>query len=800
MIEISGAQSDEIAPTQSAEPIDARLVDGDSSCSGRLEMMNEGEWRPLTIRFLEGEFNIMYGEVACRQMGCGSAVSITQIINDTKRPVWEASFACRGSEPTLKDCRSKDTDVAKKEASAFSLQVVCSGRIKVRSHEGWIPVCEEGFNLETQKILCRELGCEPPETMRKNPRQAPTLLSKSFQCKGNESRLEECPSSVRSACRPVNIVCHEKNDIRLTGGENTCTGTLEGKNDGEWRPLYNPWGYIDNNFIDEAYKFRLVKGRETCSGKLEVRSGQSWVPVCDSYFTLEDALVTCRDLSCGFAKGFIGNGSDFSLENTASPLSPVFNCAGTEEQLTDCPSTAINATKEELSRCSNTHVICMARLPPPVIKVYTLPDDDSKNTPHIFRGHRFAISCSSSIIYSILSFRLKSRIYSEEPSEQSQTPVDGEAIFFSTAEDIDSGTYQCDYDLVLRPNVFSRMKDFTVFVKDNNYLRLLSENSRCVGRLELTFQGESRPVSHRQSWSLKEANVVCRQLKCGSAVSTRKNESTEIVPAWRFYSDCDGSERALMDCGTVREWPSFSTVEVLCSDVLLLPNISFFSMMSKRSDNQQQQQQQQQQTASLYRGYSFTFTCSVKPQYPGGHFTLVFTSSNQTTKITKPAVNHSAHFTFDVADKTHRGNYSCVYQNYIFNHNFSSESLSFSVDLEDHIDVMLNDGVLREDDSEPCAGRLFVYHDNKQMPLSAEFTAWDLKHASVVCRQLGCGSAVSTTGVKLPKKVLMARLYSDCDGSESALLDCGTVLPWFSSTAVEVVCTGHNQELEKLRT
>lgn len=99
----------------------------------------------------------------------------------------------------------------------------------------------------------------------------------------------------------------------------------------------------------------------------------------------------------------------------------------------------------------------------------------------------------------------------------------------------------------------------------NDYVRLVGEDSRCAGRLELQHGGEWMSVSHRHSWSLKETHVVCRQLNCGSAVSTRKNDTAELLPTLRFYSDCDGSEGGLLDCGTVKKWLSSSTIEVMCS-------------------------------------------------------------------------------------------------------------------------------------------------------------------------------------------------------------------------------------------
>ncbi|XP_037647403.1 uncharacterized protein LOC119501238 [Sebastes umbrosus] len=74
--------------------------------------------------------------------------------------------------------------------------------------------------------------------------------------------------------------------------------------------------------------------------------------------------------------------------------------------------------------------------------------------------------------------------------------------------------------------------------------------------------------------------------------------------------------------------------------------------------------------AEVTRGYSFVFTCSISSHYPGGVFSLIFSGSSLTNTV--PAVNHSASFTFPVAEYEHLGNYSCVYEVTLSTRRFTS--------------------------------------------------------------------------------------------------------------------------------
>ncbi|XP_038586915.1 uncharacterized protein LOC119912015 [Micropterus salmoides] len=181
------------------------------------------------------------------------------------------------------------------------------------------------------------------------------------------------------------------------------------------------------------------------------------------------------------------------------------------------------------------------------------------------------------------------------------------------------------------------------------------------------------------------AAVVCRDLDCGSAVSVGQREESSDRPVWWIWSDCVQSGSALKECAS-SDSSSF-ILDLTCSDLLLQPNISVSSSVNGVSEAQQQGFQ-------VFRGSTFTISCSIQPQYPGGSFQLAFTSSITSHNYTQPAVNHSAHFLFPAAEPAHQGSYSCVYHLHVFSHDFSSESRRLSLTVSDPTGLLIKVVVL----------------------------------------------------------------------------------------------------------
>ena len=88
--------------------------------------------------------------------------------------------------------------------------------------------------------------------------------------------------------------------------------------------------------------------------------------------------------------------------------------------------------------------------------------------------------------------------------------------------------------------------------------------SRCTGEIQMKHQSEWRPVDPYE-WSHQSSSVVCRQLGCGSAVSTEERDGSTEQPVWEMKSPCVGSEPSLRECGAVESSRSSYSLYLICS-------------------------------------------------------------------------------------------------------------------------------------------------------------------------------------------------------------------------------------------
>ncbi|NWZ60952.1 WC11 protein, partial [Haliaeetus albicilla] len=85
-----------------------RAVGGEDRCSGRVEVWHRGSWGTVC----DDSWDMQDAEVACRQLGCGPAVSALHeaAFGMGMGPIWLEQVECRGTELSLQDCWARPGD------------------------------------------------------------------------------------------------------------------------------------------------------------------------------------------------------------------------------------------------------------------------------------------------------------------------------------------------------------------------------------------------------------------------------------------------------------------------------------------------------------------------------------------------------------------------------------------------------------------------------------------------------------------------------------------------------------------
>uniref|UniRef100_A0A8C9S8B3 SRCR domain-containing protein n=1 Tax=Scleropages formosus TaxID=113540 RepID=A0A8C9S8B3_SCLFO len=404
---------------------------------------------------------------------------------------------------------------------------LCSGRLEFHHKDSWYTVCDPDFDLQDAKVVCRQLGCGTPVQV-----QGAAVFGKGddlvwknkVECGGDERDFGQC---VRSSAKDTK--CTHDTDVGLE-----CFWYTNG---------------------------RLVDGPDSCSGRVELQYLTEWGTVCDASWDLRAANVLCQQLGCGSAvavpgQAWFGKGS--------GPIwADVFECQGKETHLSQCAVSSWNRVA-----CSHGHdagVICTESGCGGQLEVHyqhtwsrVLLDPWSIREASVVCRQ---LGCGSAV-----------RIYSSSLSGTGDTDV---CLTGYQCSGTESHLVNCNSVcgcILQEVGIF-----FPVYLlPEHRSLRLVGDEGGCAGRLEVFHQGSWGTVCD-DSWDLNDAQVVCRQLQCGTAL-----RFTSFGPGngsiWLDEVGCVGNESSLWDCPSA-QWGNHDCIHK--EDVGVVCSGSFFLRLYK---------------------------------------------------------------------------------------------------------------------------------------------------------------------------------------------------------------------------
>ncbi|NXL97351.1 SRCRM protein, partial [Tyrannus savana] len=319
---------------------------------------------------------------------------------------------------------------------------------------------------------------------------------------------------------------------------------------------------------------RLENGSTTCSGRVELLHGGTWGTLCDYLWDLPAANVLCQQLDCGVALR-IPDGQSFGKGN-GSVWNGTFSCKKNDPLLRDCPVSALG--HDECPAGKDARVVCSGEQWKGGRLVNGTTCSGIVEIRHEGTWGRLCHSHWNLQAASILCHQLNcgyaKSIHMEDHSADWNGTIWRDAFHCE-------GTESCLWDCaqVTLGNPTCSAKEVATVICSGNpgpaeSLRLSGGESRCDGRVEIALHGVWSRVLD-DDWNIRDAQVVCRQLQCGTAEKAYylpKSERGRGLVGLRSVQ-CTGNETQLMLCKTYQyqtvPMGVSEDVGVICSGELL---------------------------------------------------------------------------------------------------------------------------------------------------------------------------------------------------------------------------------------
>uniref|UniRef100_UPI00358E836C CD5 antigen-like n=1 Tax=Myxine glutinosa TaxID=7769 RepID=UPI00358E836C len=339
----------------------------------------------------------------------------------------------------------------------------------------------------------------------------------------------------------------------------------------------------------EGMYVRLVGGSGLCEGRVEVYMEVygSWSTVCDDYWSITNAHVVCRQLGCGSARSVpccaaFGQGTGYIFMNSVQ-------CTGSEHDLSDC--SPLGLSSHYCGHSEDASVICQdAPWTTTTSPTTSTPEDATSSTTTatttsipdattlrlvggshhcegrveiLYNGtwgtvcddlwsfNDAQVACRQLGCGAVIASPHRARFgQGNGPIWMDNMLCSGNETNLSHCQHSGWENHNCHHNEDASV-ICQGVLETTTAAPSSSQLpvRLVGGEDRCEGRVEVFYQGSWGTVCD-DSWDNNDAQVVCRQLDCGSPMTAASpvDFGQGRGSIWMDNVFCNGSETHLSQC------------------------------------------------------------------------------------------------------------------------------------------------------------------------------------------------------------------------------------------------------------